>query len=758
MANAAPVMVWVADENGTRTFFNKMWLQFAGRRSPKELADTWMVALHPDDRRRCLGIYSSALRNRKRFRIEYRMKRYDGTYRWILETGTPNFTPVKIFVGHVGSAIDITKAKRAKELEVGQKKFLELVARGRPFAETLSFVTRFIHEQSNGASCTIMTLDDTGKLRLSSSSTLPDSFKQGLYEVPLAKGNGSCAVAALRRRITVVSDIETNSVWHNLRNLALDHRFYASTSVPVVAGSGEILGTCAIYYHTKRSPHRHDVQLMRLFSQLLAITFERRQAEEALEKAEQQYRSIFENAVEGIFQTTPEGRFIAANPAMARMLGFESPQELMADRFDIERQHYVEPERRAEFERLIQAQGIVERFELEVYRKDGTKIWTSENVRLVKDDSGKSLYYEGTVENITKRKNAERALKASEERFRRYFELGLIGMAITSPTKRMIEVNDRICTILGYDREELTAKTWAELTHPADLTASEAEFERVLAGDVDGYEAEKRYIRKDSQIVYARISVRCLRRMDGSVAYFVGLLEDISDRKRAEQAQRQLMRRLVFAQEAEQRRLSLELHDHMGQSLAALMLGLKSMGHCGQSEQSIEQLAKLEEITTQLAADVHTLATQLRPPALDDLGLQAALTNYVQEWSKRSAIEADFHCNGLIACRLSPIIETTIYRIVQEALTNVLKHANARTASIIVEHRGGRVRAIIEDDGRGFETDALANRSAGNGRLGVLGMHERAALVGGKLNIDSRPSGGTTVIVQIPTLTGSTGE
>jgi PAS domain S-box-containing protein len=609
MANAAPVMVWVADANGIRTFFNRMWLQFTGRRSAEELADTWMMGLHPDDRRHCLSTYSTALQDRRRFRIEYRMKRPDGNYRWILETGAPRFTRRKVFVGHIGSAIDITERKRANELEVGQKTFLEMVVRGKPVGDTLNFLTRFIQQQSNGGSSTVMMLDDTHKLRLSSASTLPETFKTSFDAILLAKGNGSCATAALRRRTTVVSDIETNSIWSNYRKLALDSGFLASTSVPVLSGSGDVLGTCAMYYPTKRSPRRQDLRLVKLFSQLLSIALDRRRAEEALHKAEQKYRGIFENAVEGIFQRTPDGRFIDANPAMARILGYASPQELIADRFDLERQHYVEPERRAEFQRSIQADGVVERFELQVYRKDRSKIWTSENVRLVSDDIGNPLYYEGTLEDITERKNAERALKASEERFRRYFELGLIGLAIISPAKGMIEVNDQICEILGYPREELTKMTWAELIHPADLVASATNFERVLAGEIEGYEMEKRFVRKDGQIVYARISKKCLRREDGSVDYFVAVLEDISDRKRSEEAQRHLLHRLVSAQEAEQRRLSHELHDHMGQSLAALMLGLKSMGEGCQSAESIDQLGKLQQLTNQLAEMVRIILT-----------------------------------------------------------------------------------------------------------------------------------------------------
>ncbi len=139
------------------------------------------------------------------------------------------------------------------------------------------------------------------------------------------------------------------------------------------------------------------------------------------------------------------------------------------------------------------------------------------------------------VEKKKERRRAEEKLKQSEERFRTSFNLGLIGMAITSPTKGIVEVNDRICEILGYEREELMQTTWAELTHPDDLSADIANFNRVLAGEIDGYTMDKRWLRKDGRIIYTTISVKCVRRADGSVDYFVALLQDNTERKRAEQ-------------------------------------------------------------------------------------------------------------------------------------------------------------------------------------------------------------------------------
>jgi PAS domain S-box-containing protein len=158
--------------------------------------------------------------------------------------------------------------------------------------------------------------------------------------------------------------------------------------------------------------------------------------------------------------------------------------------------------------------------------------------------------FAGTIslaQDITERKRAQEGLRESEERFRRCFELGLIGMALTSPTKGILEVNDEICKILGYERNELLQMTWAEMTHPDDLAADVTQFDRVMKGEIDGHSTDKRWIRKDGQVVYSSISVRCLRGADGAVDCFVALLQDITNRKRAEEEVRVANERLDLA-------------------------------------------------------------------------------------------------------------------------------------------------------------------------------------------------------------------
>lgn len=233
------------------------------------------------------------------------------------------------------------------------------------------------------------------------------------------------------------------------------------------------------------------------------------------------------------------------------------------------------------------------------------------------------------------------------------------------------------------------------------------------------------------------------------------LRDEILERTRTEESRQALLRKLVNAQEEERRRISRELHDEAGQHLTALTLGLKSLqSSLPAGSAGMQTLKTLQGITQSLGKEIHDLALELRPTALDDLGLLRTVSNYLDEWSSRSGIEVDFHSSGM-RDRLPSPIETTIFRIVREALNNVLKHASAKHVSLIIERRSDHAVTIIEDDGVGFRVDPVKS-AEGAARLGLLGMRERAALVGGEVRIESGAKGGTTVFVRIP-LGGSKG-
>ena len=227
------------------------------------------------------------------------------------------------------------------------------------------------------------------------------------------------------------------------------------------------------------------------------------------------------------------------------------------------------------------------------------------------------------------------------------------------------------------------------------------------------------------------------------------LQTEVSERQRAERERGQLLRHIVFAQEEERARIAREMHDQFGQQLTVLNLKLDSLKKdCGDHKRLCDQVETLQALAQQLDADVDSLVWEMRPMALDDLGLEAALTSYVQNWSTHLGIPVDLHSTAIDRGRLSIDIETVLYRIAQEALNNVAKHAHATNVAIVLEQRASQVSLIVEDNGAGFDLQAILQ--ADEKGLGLIGMRERAALVAGTVEIESQPDSGTTIVVRIP--------
>ena len=225
----------------------------------------------------------------------------------------------------------------------------------------------------------------------------------------------------------------------------------------------------------------------------------------------------------------------------------------------------------------------------------------------------------------------------------------------------------------------------------------------------------------------------------------------IVQRQRAEQAHRQVLRRLSEAEETERGRISRELHDCLGQNLTALKLGIQSVRRQGPFADEVRHtLDKLEKLSDSLMQDLHRLAWELRPSVLDDLGLELALRRYCKEWSRNVGIPIDFISRGWRGFRFSLELETTLYRVAQEALTNVAKHAQARRVSVLLERRTECLSLIVEDDGKGFDSERSLQSSAKSKNLGLLGMRERVSLVGGRLDIESSGTSGTSIFIRLP--------
>ena len=219
---------------------------------------------------------------------------------------------------------------------------------------------------------------------------------------------------------------------------------------------------------------------------------------------------------------------------------------------------------------------------------------------------------------------------------------------------------------------------------------------------------------------------------------------------RKQELQHQLLNNIIGAQEDERKRIARELHDETSQVLTSIVLGLEGLeGERCLTDEARERAARLRSVTSRALEEVHHLSLELRPSALDDAGLVPGITRYLREYAARQRQDVDFRSIGTEGLRLLPAAETAVFRIVQEALTNVARHARAHGVSVLLERRGPNLVTVVEDDGCGFAPDAVAAAPLPE-RLGLAGMSERAALVGGHLTIESQPGEGTTVFVTVP--------
>jgi PAS domain S-box-containing protein len=356
--------------------------------------------------------------------------------------------------------------------------------------------------------------------------------------------------------------------------------------------------------------------------------------------------------------------------------------------------------------------------------------------------------------DVTERHEAEERLRKSEERFRAAFFQAAVGIAQTGIDGHWLLLNDRLCEILGYPRDELLEKTFIDITHPDDREQSLAGREKLLAGEISSWSSDKRFIRKNGVTVWARLFLSLVRDEHNEPQYFVSVIEDITEKIQAERALRHsrqelraLAGRLINAEEEERKRISRELHDDLSQKLALLAFdtGGLLVQPAPPAEKINEQLRNLQARVQQIGQNVRQISHQLHPSILEDLGLVAALTELCEEFSAREGIEVVFESEG-VSNDLPIDVASCLYRVSQEALHNVLKHAQASQARLKVSASADGIHLCICDNGVGFDSETGLARPG----LGIVSMKERINLVQGEFSIDSKPGQGTELRAFVP--------
>ena len=517
----------------------------------------------------------------------------------------------------------------------------------------------------------------------------------------------------------------------------------------------------------------------------------RKNAEEATRSSEERFRLLVEGVQDyAIFLFDENGTITSWNSGVERVLGYRQSQ-WVGRNWNI----IFPPDERYQCAEIMEQarhnNGTVsERWHV---RADGSQFWASNATNALFDANGHLRGYAKIVRDMSERREAEDRLRAANEELesrvaqrtaeleelndalkaenmeRRQAEDGRLVLVrqLESELERLKQLLQGIpagVIIAHSDRRPLFVNTRARLTlGMADgvehdeavrtwLYEAGGPLRRALEGE--NVASEEREFARDSENPLS-LSVSAEPIHDASahceslISAAIVAFQDITERKRSEVVRHQLLQRLVDAQEEERARISRELHDQMGQSLTALLMVINSMTTGKNNAAKIEErMERLKILVEELMDQAHLLAWELRPPALDNLGLRAALEQYLKEWSRSTGVRADFASRGFTNLEhLDKVVETTLYRVVQEALNNVHRHAGAKTVSVLLERMDGNVTAIVEDDGHGFNVESVT--SGNSERLGLVGMRERIELIGGSLTLESTSDQGTSVYARV---------
>lgn len=333
--------------------------------------------------------------------------------------------------------------------------------------------------------------------------------------------------------------------------------------------------------------------------------------------------------------------------------------------------------------------------------------------------------------DITRRRQAEDALQLSEERFRHVFEQAPIGVALVEQSGAIIEVNRAMADLTGYSREQLRALDWRDLVHPEDVGAERHLLERVIAGALGAYRVEERLVRADGAVLWAIVNAALLRTSAAEPVYLVVQVQDITERRLAEELSRRvaMAARVEEAEERERRRVAQELHDRVGQELSALSISLGLLRRQGKGRLTGDTEARLNDalsLVDQITASVRNAMAELHPPQLEERGLLAALRWYAGLFEKRTNLAVQVKGHEPTP-RLPSLTATMLFRIVQEALSNVARHAWATRVEIRVDQRADHVRLTVRDNGRGFDPEGVVDRTATHG-WGLRTMAEKGGI------------------------------
>jgi len=436
------------------------------------------------------------------------------------------------------SIIDITERKRADAIAAGERRVFEKIAANAPLTAVLDAICEVIERVLPSGSCAINLLDQERQaLSFGVAPSLPRRFVAAMDFAPIGIRYGSCAAAVHLGRQVIVADIDADSVWECRREAAREAHFRSAWSLPIMASDDRVVGTLVVYRRKPGSPQPIDHDLLSRMAQIAGIAIERRAAEDALRRSEAKFRGLFENVMEGVYQSTRDGRILVANPAFVNLLGYASAEELYKVPAGA---LYWYPSDRDTFVRRLDSEGELRNQEYVMRRKDGSMLVVVDNCRVVRDKQGRVSGYEGTLTDITERKKAETAVFQAKERAQ--VTLQSIGDAVitTDSEGRIDYMNPVAESLTGWENREAQGEKIGEvLTVINDQTRepSESPLARCLReGQVLGLSEHTVLVSRRGQEIAIQDSAAPIRDRAGNLIGAVMVFHDVSKERRLHRA------------------------------------------------------------------------------------------------------------------------------------------------------------------------------------------------------------------------------
>src|SRR2546422_981042 len=687
-----PVLAWCTRPDGSTEFLNQRWLDYTGLAIEEARGWGWKVAIHPDDLPQLLDVWQGLLASGKSGELEARLRRADGVYRWFLFRVEPLRDSQGTIVKWYGTNTDIDDRKRAEALLAAENEILEMVATGRPLAVILDGLCRLVDKLCDKSLASILLIDPNGRcLRRGAGPSFPEGFMAAVDGIEIGPCVGSCGTAAYRKEQVIVSDIATDPLWANYRELALACGLRSGWSTPILSSNGSVLGVFGIYGREPRSPTPQHQHTIKQITHLASIAIERKQAAESLRASELLAR----------------GQLEALTHTLDALAQESDPDRLL--------EHVLRT--------IIEQSGA---HSVSVWDRepngDGLELFA-----MIED--GRFQTRSGAMHPAARRTT----LVQDHPVWREMLHTGLHAVCDLSdlPIVR-VRVGSGPNAIW---REVLDDGDWAPAlmrfkAHLRELGVHTILFVPMLvAGGVAGFIGIRFTLKRD----FRREEIELTR----ALAHQATL---------ALQLARLSVQSRQSAVTAERNRMARDIHDTLAQGFTGVIVQLEAVEEAMSKDQAVKASGHLDragELARESLREARRSVQALRPQALEEKQLSEALKDLIEQITRGTTVHAKFTLQGKRR-KLPPEWETNLLRVGQEVLTNVLRHARANEFKVLLVFDSSEIRLELRDNGCGF------NPQRKHEGFGLQGMRERVEGMGGRLTIQSAAGKGTGISIVLP--------